>query len=465
VTLLEYPIARHRLDNGLSVIISEDHATPTASVLVRYGVGSREEKPGRTGLAHLFEHMMFRGSRDVPDGEHARLLQAIGAEPNADTTADATCYHERFPTGALDLALWLEANRLGTLTEALTQVALDNQRAVVVQEKFQRFDNQPYGRAPLYVHDLLFPAGHPYRHVPIGSLEDLHAASLEDVAGFFATHYRPGNAVLSIVGDVNPDEVIDSVERYFGSILATVSAAPTAPRPAAAASGAFAPLEPLTAPVRLDAHDPVPLPALLIGFRLPPAGPSVSGGAGGEAEGISPLRAALLALRVLAGGEGSRLHRRLVREEQLAREVQLIPQENEAAASLGLIFVIASPGADLDAIEKVVLDELEQLAQAGPSDPETARALAQGEHELLAAPFTGLVTGLGRARALARYTAVADDPYLVNGIIGRLYRIGAPDIHHAAARWLRPEARAVIAFHPTVPALPVPAGAAPESGN
>jgi predicted Zn-dependent peptidase len=257
------------------------------------------------------------------------------------------------------------------------------------------------------------------------------------------------------------------VERYFGPILTTAPTTGSTPGPGAAASGALGPLEPLSAPVRLDAHDPVPLPALLIGFRVPPAGPSAAGGAGGEVEGISPLRAGLLALRVLAGGEGSRLHRRLVREEQLAREVQLVPQENEAAASLGLIFVIASPGADLDAIEKIVLDELEQLVQAGPSGPETARALAQSEHDLLAAPFTGLVTGLGRARALARYAAVADDPYLVNGIIERLYRISAPDIHHAAARWLRPESRAVIAFHPgaPVPALLVPAAAAPAAEN
>jgi zinc protease len=199
---VDYPIVEHRLGNGLRVIASPDHGAPSVAVNLWYDVGSRDEEPGRTGFAHLFEHIMFQGSAHVPSGQHIGLLQAAGASVNATTWFDRTNYFETLPTGGLDLALWLEADRLGTLLDALTQESLDNQREVVKEERRQRYDNVPYGDAMELLNALTFPPDHPYGHTTIGSMDDLNAATLADVQSFFRTHYRPSNAVLSVVGGV-----------------------------------------------------------------------------------------------------------------------------------------------------------------------------------------------------------------------------------------------------------------------
>ena len=194
---VDYPIVEQRLANGLRVIASPDHGAPSVAVNLWYDVGSRDEEPGRTGFAHLFEHIMFQGSAHVPSGQHIGLLQAAGAAVNATTWFDRTNYFETLPTGGLDLALWLEADRLGSLLDALTQESLDNQREVVKEERRQRYDNVPYGDAMELLNALTFPADHPYGHTTIGSMDDLNAATLADVQAFFRTHYRPSNAVLS----------------------------------------------------------------------------------------------------------------------------------------------------------------------------------------------------------------------------------------------------------------------------
>src|SRR5918998_589628 len=215
---VDYPIVERRLGNGLRVIASPDHGAPSVAVNLWYDVGSRDEEPGRTGFAHLFEHLMFQGSTHVPSGQHIGLLQAAGASVNATTWFDRTNYFETLPTGGLDLALWLEADRLGGLLDTMTQESLDNQREVVKEEKRQRYDNVPYGDVMDRLIRLTFPADHPYGHTTIGSMDDLNAATLADVQSFFRRHYMPSNAVLLIVGDVEPDDAFTRVERYFGRL-------------------------------------------------------------------------------------------------------------------------------------------------------------------------------------------------------------------------------------------------------
>src|SRR5688572_23866228 len=196
-----------RLPNGLRLIIAEDHLAPVVGVNVWYGVGSKHEVPGKTGFAHLFEHVMFQGSRNVGKAEHIALIQAVGGSMNGTTWLDRTNYFETVPSHQLELALWLEADRMGTLLEALSQENLDNQREVVKNEKRWSYDNRPYGTWSEKLQAHLFPPEHPYHHTTIGSMEDLDAASVDDVKGFFRTWYAPNNAVLSVVGDVDPREV------------------------------------------------------------------------------------------------------------------------------------------------------------------------------------------------------------------------------------------------------------------
>src|SRR5215467_10522471 len=205
-----------RLPNGLRLITVEDHLAPVAAVNVWYSVGSKHEVPGKTGFAHLFEHVMFQGSAHVGKAEHMALVQAAGGTLNGTTWLDRTNYFETVPSHQLELALWLEADRMGGLLDALDQENLDNQRDVVKNERRQAYDNQPYGTAYERLFAMLFPPSHPYHHLPIGSMADLDAASLEDVRSFFRAHYAPDNCVLAVVGDADPDEVAALVERHFG---------------------------------------------------------------------------------------------------------------------------------------------------------------------------------------------------------------------------------------------------------
>ena len=261
-TTLDYPIVQRTLPNGLRVIASADHGAPSVAVNLWYDVGSRDEEPGRTGFAHLFEHVMFQGSANVPSGQHIGLLQAAGASVNATTWFDRTNYFETLPTGGLDLALWLEADRLGTLLDALTQESLDNQREVVKEERRQRYDNVPYGDAMELLNALTFPADHPYGHTTIGSMEDLNAATLADVQHFFRTHYLPNNAVLSIVGDVDPDDAFTRAATYFGPLTA-------GEKPAKPVGG---PLGPLPGTDRDETAGVVPAEAVYLSWRLPVRG-------------------------------------------------------------------------------------------------------------------------------------------------------------------------------------------------
>jgi zinc protease len=427
---LGYPVAQHQLGNGLRVVVSEDHAAPSATVHLHYAVGSRHDSRGRTGLAHLFEHLMFEGSRNVGPGEHAALMHGCGAVFNAGTAADLTMYFQHLPAGALELAMWLEADRMATLRDGLGQQLLDAQRGVITQEKHQVVD-VPYGNILERLHALVYPSGHPYHHLPIGSLRDLNAATLDDVAGFFAAFYTPGNAVLAVTGDVTPEQVFGAAERYFGPV-------PAGPQPPHVPAMV---MEPAAPQARDDAFEAVPFAVTALGWRLP-----VNSVTDPE------IFACDMALRILAGGTPSRAHQALVSEMQAAQGVSAVTDPREGGNSLGIVTVPAMPGVPADLAEKVLFAELDALADAGPGEQELACARAAAERELLAS----FSSSAGRAAGLAHFAAAFGDPGLVNSLPDRIAAITPDMVRQAAARWLRPECAAIVTTSPAPPAAGEP---------
>jgi len=417
----EQPLHEHTLANGLRVVVCEDHVVPLAAVNIWYRVGSRHEQNGvdgksRTGLAHLFEHLMFQGSANVAEGEHAALLESAGATFNASTSFERTNYYETVPVSHLELALWLEADRMGTLPAALTQENLDNQRDVVKNERRQRYDNQPYGTAFERLCRLTFPPGHPYAHTPIGSMEDLDATTIEDCVEFFRTWYAPGNAVLSIVGDVDAQEAIAMVERYFGNIPPGPAAPP--PRPGD--------LEPLTG-IRLEEVDEeVPSAAYFAMMTLP-------------SDGGPEIEAAEMAAEILGGGSGSRLYDRMVRRDQIATEVWTGVTRLVDGPSLAIVEAI---GPDPARISDVLDEELARFAEEGPTEDEAARAAAQAERGLL----ERIETVAGLADALSANATQFNDPARTFTAAERAAAVTAEQIKDAAARWLAPGARTALSY-------------------
>ncbi|MEO8827950.1 pitrilysin family protein, partial [Lapillicoccus sp.] len=383
------------------------------------GVGSRHETVGRTGFAHLFEHLMFQGSRGVASGEHFEALMAQGGRLNATTWFDRTNYFETVPKGALELALWLEADRHGHLLDALNQENLDNQRDVVKEEKRQRYDNVPYGNALVDVYATIFPEGHPYHHPTIGSMEDLDAASLEDVHAFFRHYYGPNNTVLTIVGDVVPDEAFAAAERHFGGLPA--SAEPP--------DGTLHSLDSLTEPVRLERLEEVPNDRLHLAWRLP-------------VDGTPDYLACSLAFDVLGGLSTSRLVQRLVRDEQSATAVHAHTMGLVDGVSLGLLIIDVAAGVDPQQVEGAVVAELERLVADGPTEVELESSLAETERSWLSA----LASQDERADLICHYTLLADDPDYVNTLLDRVGAVGAEQIRDAAARFLQPASRAVVSY-------------------
>jgi predicted Zn-dependent peptidase len=411
-----------RLPNGLRVIIAEDHLAPVAAVCIWYDVGSKHEVEGKTGFAHLFEHVMFQGSRHVAKTEHMSLVQAAGGTMNGTTWLDRTNYFETMPSHQLELALWLEADRMATLLDALNQANLDNQREVVKNEKRSSYDNRPYGQ---WFHKLqahVFPAPHPYNHPTIGSMEDLDAASIEDVASFFRTYYAPNNAVLAIAGDVDPAQARVWVERYFGSIPANSAIPPL---------GDMSLPPTLAGEVREVVEDQVPLARHYFGFRAPRFGDSRSD-------------AMELAAQILAGGKGSRLYQRLVREDRIAQDVAFFSLGLVGGASIVAGQATVRPGVDLDVVEKAFEDELERLGREPVTDDELARARALIEtYELEALQRVD-----ERADRLAMYATLLDDPDLINRQLDRYLAVTAADIQAVAAEFLVPDNRVVLTYIP-----------------
>jgi predicted Zn-dependent peptidase len=411
-----------RLPNGLRLIVAEDHLAPVVAVNLWYNVGSKHEVPGKTGFAHLFEHVMFQGSANVEKAEHMALVQAAGGTLNGTTWLDRTNYFETMPSHQLELALWLEADRMATLPDALSQENLDNQREVVKNEKRWSYDNRPYGSWNEKLLGHLFPPEHPYHHPTIGSMEDLDAASLEDVTAFFRTYYAPNNAVLSVAGDCERAQVREWVDRYFGPIPANPSIPPLPDLS----------LSPLIGEERRETiEDRVPLPRVYVGFRAP-------------VFGDPRLDALDLAAQLLAGGKGSRLHRRLVRELRLAQDVAVFTLPFIGGASICVGWATVRPGVDVATVEAAYLAELERLAGESPSDDELARAKALTEADELGS----LARVEERADRLSMYATLFDDPGFINTLLPRYLSVTPDQIRDVARAVFRVDNRVVLTYVP-----------------
>ena len=416
------PIDRHLLPNGLRVILSRDERAPIVAVNLWYDVGSRHEKAGKTGFAHLFEHMMFQGSANVAKGEHFDLVQGAGGTLNASTWLDRTNYFETLPSHELELALWLESDRLASLLPAMTQEKLDNQRDVVKNERRWSVDNQPYGSWDEKMQALLFPEDHPYHHSTIGSMEDLSAASLDDVQEFFTAYYAPNNAVLTIAGDFDPGSALALVEKHFGPIAAN-PAIPPAP------STAVDPI--IGAEVREDVPDRVPLPRIYAAYRMPTFG----------SEGFDALE---VAIDLLGSGRASRLYRSLVREQQVAQDVTTFAFPVIGGAAIFTIWATARPGVAHQTLETALWNEVDRLTTDGPADDELERV-----RNLHAAGVESSMERISeRADRLSMYACLFDQPERINTEVSRYAAVGAERVREAMAASLRPDNRVVLTYLP-----------------
>jgi zinc protease len=428
LNLLALPVAAQQvsiphttftLPNGLRVIVAEDHSAPLAAVNVWYHVGSGYERPGRTGFAHLFEHIMFEGSKNVPEGDFDNWLEAAGASNNGSTSNDRTNYYEVMPSNAVELALWLEADRMGGLLDAMSPSKLAGQRGVVQNERRQNYENQPYGTLWETAPPLLYPAGHPYSWTTIGSMADLDAAQLEDVNQFFRTYYAPNNASIAIVGDVNPAQVRQWVERYFGWIpRGTDVQRPQIPQPA------------LTATTYTTREDRVTLPEVSMIWRSGPR--------------FSQDEAALNALvAILTEGKSSRLYKRLVYDEQVAAFTNAF---NEAQLLAGdfWVRVRAKPDVDLDRIEAAVDEEIGKIAQAAPSQEELDRVI----NGLVTGFVAGLEPVAGKADRLNDYLYYAGNAGYAEQDLARYRALTPADIQRVARQYLAGRPRVIISIVP-----------------
>ena len=431
----EVVFSDQRLANGLRVIVAEDHLAPVVAVNLWYNVGSKHEVPGKTGFAHLFEHVMFQGSRNVKKAEHIALIQAAGGTMNGSTWLDRTNYFETLPAHQVELGLWLEADRMATLLDALSQENLDNQREVVKNEKRWSYDNRPYGSWQEKLQAHLFPPEHPYHHSTIGSMDDLDAASLEDVSAFFRTYYAPNNAVLSVVGDVDSAEVRAAAERYFGRIPANPNIPPL---------GDLALPPTLGGEHRETVYDRVPLPRVHVAFRAPVLGDP-------------RLDALEMAGQILAGGKGSRLNRRLVREERIAQDVALFTLGFIGGASVCAGWATVRPGVDVARVEAAFHEELERLTRELVSHDELARAKALTEADELGS----LQRVEERADRLSMFATLFDDPAMINTMLPRYLAVTPEAIRDVAAAVFQADNRLVLTYLPEGPsagdvALPEP---------
>ena len=418
----QVPIERHALDNGLRVILSRDPRAPLVAVNLWYDVGSKHERPGKTGFAHLFEHMMFQGSANVEKGQHFSLVQAAGGTLNASTWLDRTNYFETLPGHELELALWLESDRMASLLPAMTQEKLDNQRDVVKNERRWSVDNQPYGDWDELIQQLVYPAGHPYHHSTIGSMEDLSAASLDDVRDFFATWYAPNNAVLTIAGDFETDAALEMVRRHFGPIPAN----PALP------GGPDMTVDPLIGrEVRESKVDQVPLPRTYLAHRMPPFG-------------TDEFDALDVAADVLGSGRASRLYAALVREQRLAQDVQAFVFPIVGGASMFTLWLTARPGVEPDALEVAALAEVDRLAAEGPAETDLERV-----RNLHAAHAASALERIGeRADRISMYACLFDEPERINAEVSRYAAVGPDRVSSALRRFLRPDNRVVLTYLP-----------------
>jgi zinc protease len=419
-TSIDLPFTKRTLPNGLDVIVHEDHHVPIVAVNLWYHVGSKNEQPGRTGFAHLFEHLMFEGSEHYNSGYFVPLQEA-GAQLNGSTNTDRTNYWEVVPTSAIDLALWMESDRMGYLLPALTKERFETQRDVVLNERRQNYENRPYGLAMMALTAALYPPDHPYSWMTIGSAEDIRAMAFDDVRAFFRTYYCPANASLVLAGDIETARAFDLAERYFGDLPPGATPAPVT----ASAS--------LTAERRLVLEDRVELPRLYFAWHSPAM----------FAPGDADLD---LAADLLANGKTARLYRSLVYEQRIALDVSAAQQSREIGGFF-VMAVTAAPGASLSALVAAVDAEIETLAAAGPTDAEMERAEAQAEAQFLYHLQT--VGGFGgKSDQLNAYNVLRGDPAYFAADLNR-YRLATHDsVRAAAQRYLSPDRRVVLSVVP-----------------
>ena len=419
--MIQIPFERYALDNGLRVVLSQEPRTPVVAVNLWYNVGSRNERAGRTGFAHLFEHMMFQGSRNVPDTAHFAFIEKAGGSLNGSTWLDRTNYYETLPAHYLELALWLESDRMGFLLPAMTQEKLDNQRDVVKNERRWRVDNQPYGDWDERLQMLMYPPDHPYHHSVIGSMEDLDAASLEDVEGFFRTYYAPNNAVLTVCGDFERERAIELIERYFGS----VPAGPAIPE----IPGRMA-LEPVLGEEKREVvQQDVSLARTFVCYRIPPYGDP-------------RFYVADVAATILGTGKASLLNRNLVLKQQTAQEVAAYAFPLVVGASILVALATVSEGVEVERLEADLLSSIDALRTISDDDVTRAVSLIEARH------LTDLQRVDHRADVFSMMTTLFDDPNRVNTEIDRYRTVTSADVREFANAFLGADNRAVLTYVP-----------------
>jgi zinc protease len=413
--------SKHTLANGLDVILHEDHSCPIVAVNLWYHVGSKNETVGRTGFAHLFEHLMFEGSQHHNHGYFAPL-QGAGAALNGSTNADRTNYWELVPTNALELALWMESDRMGFLLPALTPGKFSNQRDVVLNERRQNYENRPYGLAPMAILAAVFPPDHPYHWATIGEIADLNAASLDEVRDFFSRYYHPGNASLSIAGDIDPSGALDLARAYFGDLPPGPAVAPVRPAPPE-----------LPGERRLILEDRVELPRLHLAWMSPAM--------------FAAHDADLdLAADVLANGKTSRLYRRLVYEERSATDVSATQNSREIAGFLQ-VAATAAPGRALLDLERTIVEEISRLAEEGPTEDEIERGRVQAEAQFMFRLQS--VGGFGgKSDQLNAYNVFCGDPGYFESDLGRYRRVTRDSLQQSVRRYLTGPGRVVLSVVP-----------------
>ncbi len=419
-----WPIETTQLANGLRVVVSEDRTAPVVCVNLWYDVGSRHEPRGQTGFAHLFEHLMFEGSQHVKKTEHMKLVQGNGGSLNATTNPDRTNYFETMPSEHLELALWLEADRMGGLVPALTQETLDNQREVVKNERRQRYENVPYGDAWLRLLPLLYPQGHPYHHATIGSMEDLNAADLDTFKAFHKQYYAPNNAVLTVVGDVAAAEVFALAEKYFGPI-ATVPDIPPAP------DGSLP--VPATEGARETVTAPVPAARIYLSHRTYPFG-------------TAGYDAVTVLATVLGNGRGSRLYQRLADGSRIAQPDYIGSYGVDLAHAPAplIITATAKDGVSVETLEAGLAEVVRSLVD----EPVTAEELDRAKALLTTAWWRGVSTVGGRADLLGRYATQFGDPATAADRLPKWLAVTAEEVTEAARQVLAPESRITLTYIP-----------------
>ncbi|MBX3225254.1 MAG: insulinase family protein, partial [Labilithrix sp.] len=426
VLRLHLDVKRAKLDNGLRVVMLVDHTSPTVAVDVVYDVGGRNEERGRSGFAHLFEHMMFQGSANVPRGDHFRLVTSHGGTLNGTTSEDRTNYFEMLPSSELALGLWLEADRMKALD--VSQKNFENQRAVVKEEYRMRVENAAYVPAAIRLQELTYQGYWPYEHSAIGTMRDLDAAELDWVRAFHRAYYAPNNAVLSIAGDFDENEAMALVRKYFGDA-----------KPAAVPKLELPPVPEQTAPRRVVVEDPhAKLPALFEGWVIPPS--------------FEPDHYALtLAAMLLGEGESSRLHRALVRERAIAIEAEAQTEGFRGPDMFEIVVKLAgergaagASSARIEQVQKLIDSQLADVARLGPSDEEMKKLRARVQAQFL----LGLQSNFARAQKLAEHELYRGDAALLNGELDRYLAVTKDDIKRVVGKYLTPNRRNVVEVKP-----------------